>query len=172
MKSWMAVIGLLMAAPASADVSNVTPNTFISHNVVELDISTAEAFRRFTQVRRWWNPQHTYTGKASRLTLDLEAGGCFCEQLPKAGSVEHMRVSLVQPGERLVLNGGLGPLMFQGVAGTMDVTFQNTARGHTLVTLDYRVAGFAYSNAEKIAPLVDEVLADQMKRYREFAQRL
>ena len=38
------------------------------------------------------------------------------------------------------------------------------------MTLDYRVAGFANGGAEKMAPLVDGVLAEQFKRYREFAR--
>ena len=171
MKIWLGLAGLLVAAPASPTVVFLTPNTFISTHMVQLEGSSPEqAYRRFMQIRRWWNPEHTYTGKLSKLTLDDEAGGCFCEDLPEGGSIEHMRVSLVQPGQRLVLTGGLGPLMFQGIAGTMDITFQQTGGGNTLVTLDYRVAGFAYSNAEKNAPLVDKVLAEQMTRYAAFAR--
>lgn len=171
MKRFLAIIALCTAAPGSAGVVFLTPNTFISHHVVELDTSPDQAFRRFGHIGRWWNPEHSYSGKRSNLTLDLEAGGCFCEKLPKGGSAEHMRVSLVQPGNRLVLNGGLGPLMFQGIAGTMDILFEKTGGGNTLVTLDYRVAGFAYSNAEKNAPLVDKVLAEQMQRYKAYASK-
>ena len=155
---------------ASADVANLTANTFIVHHVVELDMAPGEAFAKFAKLPRWWNPEHTYSGSTSNLRLKLRAGGCLCERLPDGGSVEHMRVSLVQPGERLVLTGALGPLLFQGVAGVMDVQFQKTSHA-TLVTMDYRVAGFAYGNAEKIAPLVDKVLGEQMARYAAFARK-
>jgi hypothetical protein len=37
------------------------------------------------------------------------------------------------------------------------------------MTLDYRVAGFAKGGGEKLAGLVDGVLADQMKRFRAYA---
>ncbi|MEO5772533.1 MAG: hypothetical protein ABIQ32_00260 [Sphingomicrobium sp.] len=40
-----------------------------------------------------------------------------------------------------------------------------------LMTLDYRVAGFAYSNAEKNAPRVDKVLAEQIKRFKAYAAK-
>ena len=167
----LVVAAALLAAPsaASADVGSLTPNTFIVHHVAQLDMAPAAAFEKFAQLPRWWNPEHSYSGSTSNLTLKLRAGGCLCERLQGGGSVEHMRVALVKPGERLVLTGALGPLLFQGVAGVMDVQFQKTSHA-TLVTLDYRVAGFAYGNAEKLAPLVDQVLGEQMARYAAFAK--
>ncbi len=51
----------------------------------------------------------------------------------------------------------------------MDVQFERIAGG-TRVTLDYRVAGFAKGGADKLAPAVDSVLAEQFKRYRDFAR--
>ena len=36
--------------------------------------------------------------------------------------------------------------------------------------IDYRVAGFAYGNAEKNAPLVDKVLAEQARRYGDYVR--
>jgi hypothetical protein len=38
------------------------------------------------------------------------------------------------------------------------------------VTLDYRAAGFAEGGADKLAAVVDGVLADQMRRYRTYAR--
>ena len=35
--------------------------------------------------------------------------------------------------------------------------------------MDYRVAGFANGGGEKLAPLVDQVLAEQMARLRKYA---
>jgi hypothetical protein len=37
------------------------------------------------------------------------------------------------------------------------------------VTLDYRAAGFFNGGADKLAPAVDQVLADQVRRYRAYA---
>jgi hypothetical protein len=36
--------------------------------------------------------------------------------------------------------------------------------------LDYKAAGFAEGGADKLAPIVDGVLADQMRRYRQYAR--
>ena len=47
----------------------------------------------------------------------------------------------------------------------MDISVKSAAGGSQL-TLDYRAAGFARGGGEKLAAGVDEVLAEQMKRYR------
>lgn len=168
----VAGLTLGVAGQASASITNLTPNTFISSHMMQFEGLTPEtAYRDFVALPRWWDPSHSYSGKASAIRLRARAGGCWCERLPDGGSVEHMRVQLVQPGKRLVMFGGLGPLMFQGIAGTMDVTFSQTHGGRTLVSIEYRVAGFAYNNAEKNAPLVDKVLAEQAARYAAYVRR-
>lgn len=93
----------------------------------------------------------------------MTPGGCFCEFLPNGG-VEHMRVVYVDFGKRLVMTGGLGPLLFEATAGTMDVKFEAQGTG-SRVTIDYKVAGFAEGGADKIAAGVDQVLGGQWQRY-------
>jgi len=95
-------------------------------------------------------------------------GGCFCESFPEGGGIEHMRVTYVDPGKRMILTGSLGPLLYEATTGVMDVQVKSTAGGSQL-TLDYRVAGFANGGADKLAPIVDGVLASQMKRFRAYA---
>jgi hypothetical protein len=102
--------------------------------------------------------------------MALNPGGCFCERLPNGGGIEHMRVSYLDPGKRIVLTGPLGPLLYEATAGVMDMKFERTAGG-SKITMDYKAAGFANGGAEKLAPLVDGVLADQFRRYREYVRR-
>jgi uncharacterized protein YndB with AHSA1/START domain len=162
---------LAAAQPAGAGITNLTPHTFISSHMLQFEgLTTDIAFRHFVALNRWWDPAHSYSGRASAIRFRPRAGTCWCERFAGGGSVEHMRVQLVQPGKRLVMSGGLGPLMFQGVAGTMDVTFAQTYGGRTLVSIDYRVAGFAYGNADKNAHLVDKVLAEQAQRYAAYVR--
>jgi hypothetical protein len=66
------------------------------------------------------------------------------------------------------MTGSLGPLLYEATAGVMDIEIKSTAAGSQM-TLDYRVAGFAKGGGEKLAGLVDGVLADQMKRFRAYA---
>jgi len=50
----------------------------------------------------------------------------------------------------------------------MDVKFERIAGG-SRVTMTYRAAGFANGNGDKMAPIVDSVLGEQLKRFRTFA---
>jgi hypothetical protein len=159
---------LFFATPASAAVLNAGDNGFEVQQSVNLVVPQADAYNAFGHIGQWWNKDHTYSGDASRLTLPLRAGGCFCETLDNGGGIEHMRVTFVQPGERILLTGSLGPLLYEATTGVMDVKFERIAGG-TRVTMNYRAAGFAKGGAGAMAPLVDQVLGDQMKRYRVFA---
>ncbi len=151
------------AAPLQAEVVSSAANGFHVRHSVTVPVGADSAYSAFAKVERWWNPAHSYSGEASRLSLELTPGGCFCESL-KGGGVEHLRVTYVDRPQRLVLTGGLGPLLFQAVSGVMDLKFEVAGTG-TKVTMDYKVAGFANGGADKIAAPVDKVLGEQMSRY-------
>jgi len=156
------------AVPAQAEVVSANPHGFELQQVVNLVIPQPKAFAAFGQVGQWWSKDHTYSGDAARLSLQMRPGGCFCETLDGGGGIEHLRVTYVQPGERLVLTGSLGPLLFEATTGVMDVKVERIAGGSRVI-MSYRAAGFATGNAEKLAPLVDQVLGEQMKRFRVYA---
>lgn len=166
MRFTIAIAGLLAAAPASAEVVSAGPHGFHIRHSVQLVVPQQDAFAAFANIEGWWSGEHTYSGDAANLSLQLRPGGCFCERLPGGGGIEHMRVTYVAPGERAVLTGSLGPLLFEATTGVMDVQVERIAGGSRL-TMDYKVAGFAEGGAETLAPIVDQVLAAQMKRLRE-----
>ena len=164
------LVGLLVsiATPATASVVGAGEHGFEIQNSVNLVIPHQQAFAAFGQVGQWWNKDHTYSGDAKRMSLQMRAGGCFCEPLDDGGGIEHMRVTFIQPGERIVLTGSLGPLLYEATSGVMDGKFERIAGG-SRVTMNYRAAGFAKGGAAAMAPLVDQVLAEQMKRFRVYA---
>lgn len=166
---YLVAIALLVASPAAAEVVSVSPNGFEVRETVTLVVPADVAFSSFTHVAAWWDPEHSYSGEAKNLSLAMTPGGCFCERIPKTGGgIEHMRVTYLDPGKRVVLTGSLGPLLYEATAGVMDVQIKSAAGGSQLI-LDYRAAGFFKGGAEKLAPLVDQVLAEQMKRLRTYA---
>lgn len=162
-KFWFAFAAGGLALPASAEVVSADAHAFEIRHTVNLAVPPQPAFAAFGQVQSWWSKDHTYSGDSTRLTLDLRPGGCFCERLDDGGGIEHLRVSFVQPGKRLVLTGSLGPLLYQATAGVMDVQFDPNPNG-SRVSMSYRAAGFAKGGAVEMAPLVDKVLGEQMKR--------
>jgi uncharacterized protein YndB with AHSA1/START domain len=159
---------LTVSTPAAADVVSASPNGFEIRLTVPLVVKPEVAFQAFANLPAWWNPEHSYSGKAENLSLALTPGGCFCERFPDGGGIEHMRVTYVDPGKRILLTGSLGPLLYEATSGVMDVQLKSRAGGSEL-TLDYRASGFFKGGADKLAPIVDKVLADQMRRYRAYA---
>ena len=168
MRAVLLLPAIFLGSPGSAAVLSAGDHGFEVQHSVNLVVSQPEAFAAFGQVGQWWNSEHTYSGDSKRMSLQLRAGGCFCEPLDNGGGIEHMRVTFVQPGERVVLTGSLGPLLYEATSGVMDVKVERIAGG-SRVTMNYRAAGFAKGGAAAMAPIVDQVLGDQMKRFRSFA---
>ena len=169
MKQLLVLIPLLAATPASAEVASASSNAFVVRQTVNFVVSPEVAFRAFQNVAGWWDPEHTYSGDSANLSLNLTPGGCFCERTPKVGGgVEHMRVAFIEPGKHVVFVGSLGPLLYEATTGVMDIEIKGTGGGSQL-TMTYKVAGFANGGADKLAPVVDAVLATQMKRLRAYA---
>jgi hypothetical protein len=168
MRAILLLPALLLSSPATAEVLSASDHGFEVQQVVNLVIPQPKAFAAFGQVGQWWSKDHTYSGDPARMSLQMRSGGCFCEALDGGGGVEHLHVSYVQPGERIVMTGSLGPLLYEATAGVMDVKVERIAGG-SRVTMNYRAAGFAKGGAEKLAPLVDQVLGEQMKRFRVYA---
>lgn len=168
MRTALFLTTFLFAAPASAEVLSADDHGFEIQNSVNLVVPQQQAFAAFGQIGQWWNKEHTYSGDAKRLSLQMRPGGCFCEPLDNGGGIEHMRVTYLQPGERMVLTGSLGPLLYQATTGVMDIKVDRIAGG-SRVTMNYKAAGFAKGGAAAMATLVDQVLADQLKRYRVYA---
>ncbi|WP_155263442.1 hypothetical protein [Sphingomonas segetis] len=168
---YLAALFMVAAAPASAEVVSASANGFEVRETVPLVIPPDAAFSAFAELPAWWNAEHTYSGDSANLRLELTPGGCFCERIPKSGGgIEHMHVAYVEPGKRVVLTGSLGPLLYEATTGVMDVQVKTIAGGSQL-TLNYKVAGFANGGAARMAPIVDSVLADQLKRLRAYATK-
>ena len=169
MKTILAIALIGLGTPAGAEVVSASPNGFEVRELVPLVVPPAAAFDSFSNIAEWWDPQHTYSGDSANLSLTLTPGGCFCERIPKTGGgIEHLRVTYIEPGKRLILTGALGPLLYEATTGVMDIQVKTIAGGSQVI-LDYKVAGFANGGAAKLAPAVDEVLATQMKRLRTYA---
>ena len=154
---------LLIAAPAHANVVSADAHGFEIVHEQLLSGSPAEAWARIGRIQSWWSKDHSYSGNAANLRLSLVPGGCFCESLPRGGGIEHLRVTYADPAMRAVLTGALGPLLFEAVAGSMDIELKAEGKS-TRVTLRYRVAGFARGNGTAMALAVDQVIGEQMAR--------
>lgn len=159
---------LLAAAPAWAEVKGATADGFAIEHQAQLPFTPARIYAALGQVGQWWNDEHTFSGKARNLSLQLQAGGCFCERW-RDGSVEHGRVLYARNGQVLRLQSALGPLQDMALTGILAFTLEPKDDG-TALLLSYRVHGPAGQQLDKLAPVVDGVLADQFARLQKFLQ--
>ena len=171
MRNAMWVVLLALAAPfANAEVTDSAMNGFTTVNEVIIAESRAETWvAAVGQIDRWWSPDHTISGDASRLSIRPAMQGCFCETLGDTAGVVHLIVTMVNPTHLLRMTGGLGPLGLMGVDGNMTWEFEDV-EGGTRVTFTYAVGGYSKDGLDKIAPAVDFVIGEALGRLKAYVE--
>jgi uncharacterized protein YndB with AHSA1/START domain len=161
------LVCLLLASSAASvtrgEIKAAASNSFLIVHSARIDAGPARVYALLPAIGRWWSSSHTYSGDAANLTLDAEAGGCFCERW-KDGAVAHGRVTLALRDQLLRIDTALGPLQSKAVTGVL--SFQLAPDGKaTVLTLAYSVNGASASALDKDAPAVDRVLGEQFARF-------
>ncbi len=159
----------LAAGTANAAVVDAQPAGFQVKLTATVKAPPGRVYAALGEIGRWWSSAHSFSGDARNYTLDLKAGGCFCEALPGGGSAEHQRVVLASPGKALVMRGALGPLQTLGVEGAMQWTIKPSANGSD-VALTYTAGGYAPGGLDKLAGPVDGVLGEQLARFKAYVE--
>ena len=161
----VALAGALAAGTAQADVKSSASDGLIIQIKTEVALDRDDAWARLLDVGSWWNGAHTYSGNAQSMNIDAVAGGCWCE-LWSGGEVEHGRVVFVMPKEAIRLSSALGPLQEMGVSGALTFTLSDgSSSAKTAVTVDFKVSGSSLSGLDKLGPVIDSVIAEQVTRY-------
>ena len=153
-------LSALTAAPALAEVKSATPGGFEVGGAVAIKAPPARVWAVLTAPDDWWSRDHRWF-RGSTLSLDLQAGGCWCETADGNRTARHLETILVEPGAKLILQGILGPLIDQGVTGS--AVFDLKAEGEgSLLTWSYSVGGYTSGGLEPWAAPVDGVLSAQL----------
>jgi hypothetical protein len=167
MKTLLCALVLLAPAAAHAEIVNSSPAGFTTSTAITVAAAPDAAYATVVNVKQWWDKAHTYSGDSKNLSLVAQPGGCFCEALP-GGGVQHGTVVMAWPGQTLRVSGAFGPLQQMGVTGALTWQFEKVPEG-TKITLTYAVGGYPTMPFEKLAPLVDAVMAGQMKALKAYA---
>ncbi len=166
---WLCVlVGLGAQSAARAEVVNAAAGGFNIRHVVEApNVAPPVVWAALSDIAKWWDSEHTYSGDARNLTLEPVIRGCFCEKLSLYAGIEHAHVVYAQPAKTLRMLGAFGPLQEFGVTGSL--TWQiDAASGGSRITMTYNVGGFADRPLSDWAPIVDEVLVEQAQRLGRF----
>lgn len=162
------LLGAALSSTASAEIVTAAPAGFsIRHVVDAAGVPPPTVWAALSDIGKWWDGEHTYSGDPRNLSLDPVVRGCFCEKLSLYAGIEHAHVVYAQPAKTLRLIGSLGPLQEFGVTGSL--TWQiEAAGGGSKITVTYNVGGFADRPLSDWAPIVDEVVGTQVKRLARF----
>lgn len=155
------VTAALALAPmlAGAELKHAAADGMLIRHEFRIDAPAAKAWESLVHPERWWPEDHTWSGKRASLSLEPEAGGCYCERWER-GSAEHGRVIMANPGELLRLSASLGPLQELAVTGVLSITLAEL-EGVTTAVVTYRVSGDAAHKLDGFAAAVDQVIGLQ-----------
>jgi uncharacterized protein YndB with AHSA1/START domain len=162
-----ALAALSVGSAANAEVVDKGNYGFRLRYTAQVAAPAENVFKAIGEIGRWWSDGHTYSGKASNLSMPLTANACYCEALPGGGGVRHGVVELVIPNKQVRVEAALGPLQDEGVGAAWAFDLKPNADG-TEVVMTYNVAG-ARDFVTTLAPNVDAVMAEGFKRFTRYA---
>lgn len=166
------VASVLAQAEAHAEVVETTADRFVTRDTASVKSTPLATWLALTSPGKWWNSQHSWSGDAANMTLTPQGGGCFCERIPVGdsgnssameGSARHAEVLQAFPMRVLRMRGGFGPLQGEPAEGVLTVTLKEIPGG-TRILWEYNVGGPMRYKIAEIAPAVDNVMSDQLKR--------
>lgn len=165
MRLIIVITSFVVGATASIATAEVTAAdkhgfTLVQESVV--NATRAEAWiAAVDNIDQWWNADHTISGDSSLLSIDARPLGCFCEAT--GGGVVHLTVTTVSQDVNLRMTGGLGPLGLMGVNGNMTWEFFDVEEG-TKIRFSYAVGGYSPDGLDALAPAVDFVIGEALRR--------
>ena len=163
--STIAMLAGLLAFAGSAvraDVVEAAADHYVLKQEATSELAPADLWARLIDPARWWHPDHTYSGSSDNLSLTVEAGGLWREDWD-GGSVAHGEVIFVNPGVQLRLDAPFGPLQQIGARAIWTITIAPEGEG-SKVTFDEIAIGTATSKLDELAPAVDFVKTEAIRR--------
>src|SRR5580658_412798 len=168
-----AALGLAAAAcagPATSKVVDAQANGFQVDVTADIAAPPEKVWAALVRPRDWWPLEHTWSHDPKNLSLDPRLGGCLCETLPPGGNMRHLQVIWVQPGQQLVLEGGMGPMLFSGTLTRLIWKLAPAPGGHTTLSWQFFGGGYWPGGYQALAPVVDSVATGQVQRLKAYVE--
>lgn len=170
--AYTALVLVNASSALRAEVVETTADRFVTRATASVKASPLATWLALTKPGEWWNPAHSWSGDASNMTLTPQGGGCFCERIPVGdsgnasameGSARHAEVLQAFPMKVLRMRGGFGPLQGEPATGVLTITLKEVPGG-TRLMWEYNVGGPMRYKIAELAPAVDGVMTEQLKR--------
>ena len=152
----------LFATGVSAEVRARTDNGFTLGYERPVRAGPDTVLETVAMPSGWWSSDHTYSGDAANIRLDMIPGGCWCEALP-GGGVKHAEVVMVWPGRRMVrFDAPFGPLQGMGADAVLTMTWSDPPEGgERVLRWTFVVSG---PGTGAMADVIDGVMTEQFRR--------
>lgn len=152
----------LFATGVSAEVRARTDNGFTLGYERPVRAAPDRVLETVAMPSGWWSSDHTYSGGAANIRLDMIPGGCWCEALP-GGGVKHAEVVMVWPERRMVrFDAPFGPLQGMGADAVLTMTWSDPPEGGERVLRWTFVVNGPGTGA--MADVIDGVMTEQFRR--------
>ena len=174
-KSTAAMALAVAGAPLVAEVVETKADGFVTRDSASVKAPPLATWLALTRPGLWWSDKHSWSGDAKNMTLTPQGGGCFCERIPVGdsgnasameGSAQHATVVQAFPMRVLRMRGGFGPLQGEPAEGVLTITMKELPGG-TRIVWEYNVGGPMRYKVSEIAPAVDGVMSEQLKRLKD-----
>ena len=164
MKRFPAIIlaALIAWAPARAEVVESSDSHYVLRHEATSPLTPDALWQRLVVPSDWWHPDHTYSGDANNLSLDVRAGGLWLEKWD-AGSVIHGSVLYLEDGKTIRLYAPFGPLQGLGVYTVWTITISPEGSGSKVV-FDEVSSGPPSADLDELAKAVDYVKSEGISR--------
>ncbi len=153
---------LLLPLTAIADIVSSSSTHYVLRHEANTTLSADELWDRLVDPAAWWHPDHTYSGSADNLSLDLKPGGLWLETW-ESGAVSHGEVLLMQDKRILRLNAPFGPLQGVGAHVIWTITIEEKETG-AMVIFDESATAPPTAKLDELAPAVDFVKTEAIRR--------
>ncbi len=162
LKTLAAATTMLLATGAAAEIVSSSPGHFVLRHEATSTLPPDRLWQRLVDPAAWWHPDHTYSGDARNLSLDLRAGGLWLERWD-GGSVSHGQVLLVETGKTLRLSAPFGPLQAAGAYTIWTISIAPSETG-SVVVFDEVASAPPPAKLDELAGAVDFVKGEAMRR--------
>ncbi len=152
----------LTLTPAHAEIMSSSGAHFELKHEAHSTLRPDVLWQRLIQPATWWHPDHTYSGSAANLSLNVTAGGLWREDWNK-NSVAHGRVLYVEHGKIIRLEAPFGPLQGLGAYTIWTITITPNGNGST-VRFDEISSAPPTADMAEIAKAVDYVKNEAITR--------
>lgn len=146
---------VIFAKSSSAEVLKATPSHFSLSISENSTLTPEQVWKKLIEPKTWWHSDHTYSGKAENLTLELKAGGNWREDWA-GGSVLHGTIINIQTNKMLRLEAPFGPLQEKAIKAIWTISLMKINTG-TTIKFEFVANGDANSELDKLAEAVNYV---------------